>query len=163
MSHVASVQVEFKDLECLKKAAEECGLEFMEGQTNFKWYGRFMNDYHGSDAAVTQGFDPKEFGKCLHALRVKGNDQAYEIGVVKNPNGDGYRLLFDYWNGGFGLMELVAGASDKSQHGIGKLHQHYTAEVTMKSLRKQGHSFGKPVWVDGKLEITATEKVKIGR
>jgi hypothetical protein len=49
MSHIATVEVQIKDLDCLAKAAERCGLEFKKDQKNFRWYGRWMNDYDEDD------------------------------------------------------------------------------------------------------------------
>lgn len=154
MSHVATVELEFKDLECLKAAAVRCGLEFREGQKTFKWYGRFMNDYHGDDAAVTRGYDPKDFGKCEHAIGVPGKSSAYEIGLVRSNSGDGWALLFDYWSGGHGLMEKVSSDQDKGRKGIGKLAQAYAVEVAKKKLKKKGLVVTEKV-VDGKIRLVA--------
>lgn len=108
MSHVVNMGIVVQSLEALKKACEVLGtLEFVQDQTNFKWYGQWMNDYSGQDAAYRQGVDPKEYGKCLHAIRVKGKEGAYEIGVVKNRNGEGFLLVWDNWMGGYGLVEKV--------------------------------------------------------
>lgn len=154
MSHVATVEIEFKDLAALKAAVERIGLEWREGQKTFKWYGRFMNDYHGQDAAVTQGYDPQDFGKCEHAIGVPGNSRAYEIGVVPSKSGSGYALLFDYWNGGHGLMEKVSSAIDKTKQGIGKLAQAYATEVAKKKLRQKGLTV-REVEVEGKIRLVA--------
>src|SRR6266576_2837582 len=99
MSHAATVEIELKDLESLAKAAEQLGLEFRQGQKTYKWYGRWVDDYHGEDAAYKNGIKPEEYGKCEHALRVKGNDSAYEVGVVKKPNGT-WGLIWDFYAGG---------------------------------------------------------------
>jgi hypothetical protein len=99
MSHVAMVSIEIKDLDALKVAAEECGLEFRENQKTYKWYGKWMNDYSGDDAAYKAGLDPKDYGKCAHAIGVPNNNRAYEIGVIDKGEGK-YGLVWDFWQGG---------------------------------------------------------------
>lgn len=123
MSHVTTIDIVIKDLDALRKACEECGLEFVEGQTTFKWFGKFMND-----SPVPEGYSPADYGKCEHAIKVPGNKQAYEIGVVQNKKTEGWSLLFDSWNGGYGLM-AKAGAQ------CGKLTQEYSKAVVKKKLK----------------------------
>lgn len=100
MSHVTVIDVEIKDLEALKAACEKAGLEFKEGKRNYKWYGRHVGDY-----PLPAGFTKSDLGKCDHAIGVPGNNKAYEIGVVKK--GEGYTMLWDFWQGGFGLEKLA--------------------------------------------------------
>jgi hypothetical protein len=152
MSHVSTVQVQIKDLECLAKAAERCGLEFKQDQKSFRWFGRWMDDY--SDAGVKAlGIDPKTYGQCEHALSVKDSDDAYEVGIVRNPKGEGYILLFDFWNGGHGLMQHISEKADGVD--ANKLKQFYAAEVAKKQLRRQGRRFVEKV-VDGKIHLIAS-------
>jgi len=108
MSHVVVVDVQIKNLEALKKACETLGLEFIEGQTKFKWYGRHVGDY-----PLPNGFNKEDMGKCAHALRVKGNNRAYEIGVCERRDGqEGFCLLWDFWGGGYGLQNVVGNECD---------------------------------------------------
>lgn len=129
MSHVVTGDLDIKDLEALKTACAEVGLEFREHQRTFKWYGKWMNDYNAQDAAVTQGYNPEDFGKCEHAIGVPGKPSAYEIGLVKNREGSGYQLLYDNWQGGHGL-EAVAGK------GLNKFKQAYVLNAAEKQARK---------------------------
>jgi len=101
MSHVTTIECEIKDLEALKAACEKAGLEFRENQKTYKWYGTHVGDY-----PLPEGFTKEDLGKCDHAIGVPGKKGAYEIGVVKQ--GDKYTMLWDFWNGGYGL-EAVAG------------------------------------------------------
>lgn len=128
MSHITTCDLKIKDLGALKQAAEACGLEFVEGQKTYKWYGRRVGD-----DPMPPGMKEEDLGKCDHALRVPGKAGAYEIGVVANPDGT-YTLLWDSWAGGKGLMQHVSSASDRRREGIGKLHQEYSAAVTRKEL-----------------------------
>ncbi|MEK6833176.1 MAG: hypothetical protein AABY32_03945 [Nanoarchaeota archaeon] len=103
MSHVVTIDVHIKDLESLQKACEEIGLDFMEGQKTFKWFGRHIGDY-----AIPKLFTKGDMGKCDHALRVKGNSHAYEIGVCSRRDGkSGYIFMYDFWGGGYGLEKVV--------------------------------------------------------
>lgn len=115
-----------------------------------------MNDYAEDDAAYKAlGIDPKDYGKCLHAIGIEGNDEAYEIGVVKNPKG-GYALLWDFFDGGNGLMKYVHAASDKAKSGIGKLQQAYAVEVAKKNARKQGFAVSEKVQKDGSIKLVCS-------
>lgn len=133
MSHVTTIDIQVKDLECLKTACTNLGLEFREGQKSYKWYGRHVGDY-----PLPEGFTHKDLGKCDHAIGVPGNSRAYEIGVVKK--GDSYTMLWDFWQGGFGLQEKVG-------DGCGELVDQYAQEVAMKEASEfaqaQGWSISK--------------------
>ena len=165
MSHIATVTVQVKDLKALASACERLGLEFIEGQTTFKWFGQWVGDYNGDDAAFKElGIDPKTYGTCLHAIRVKGAaDHVYEIGVIKHPNRDGYALLWDFWNGGCGLMKHVAAQDDKEKKGIGKLMQMYGLEAAKRSLAKQGMTCVEKVLENGAIKLVANVMSKLKR
>lgn len=106
MSHVAKIEMEIKNLDCLERAAKACGLEFHRNQHTYRWFGEHVGDY-----PMPEGFTEKDLGKCDHALSVPNNDEAYEIGVVKR--GDSYTLLWDFWAGGNGLEEKVGENAEK--------------------------------------------------
>jgi len=122
MSHVVQTPAVVTDLDALKQAAESVGLEFMENQHTYKWYGTSVGDY-----PLPAGFTSKDLGKCEHALRVKGKAGAYEIGVCKRKGQDGYVLLFDFWNNGYGLMPVVGADAYKLTQAYGKI-------ATMKNI-----------------------------
>lgn len=128
MSHVATVDLHVKDLDALAKAAEECGCELVREQKRYKWYGKSVGDY-----PLPTGFTAEDLGKCEHAIRVKnGNGNAYEVGVCKRRDGKpGYTLLWDFWNGGYGLQNAI-GADGKA------LRANYAVETTVKTLRAKG-------------------------
>ena len=149
MSHIASVTLVVKDLDCLRAACTDLGLEFREGQTTYKWFGRWMNDYSAREAAVSNGFNPKEFGQSEHAIGVPGDSRAYEVGVVKNPNGPGYTLLYDNWQGGLGLEALIGKGADK-------LKQAYATRVATKEVQKRGYRVNRTQGADGRIRLVAT-------
>ena len=132
MSHVAAVELEIDDLASLREAAKALGLEFVTDQKSFKWFGRFMNDYNGANAAHLSGIDPKEYGKCLHAIRIPGNDRAYEIGVIKSPTGKGYTLVWDFWMRGYGLQDVIGKDG-------GLLKQSYAVMRAKKEMLRKGY------------------------
>lgn len=128
MSHVAQIETEVRDLEALKSACRRLGLEFVAGQRTYRWYGRSVGDY-----PLPEGFSEKDLGKCDHAIRVPGNDRAYEVGVVKRKDGrPGWTLLWDFWQGGYGLQEKVG-------EGAGRLKQAYALEAARKAAQRAGH------------------------
>lgn len=149
MSHVVGASdYPITDLEALATAAQECGLEMRHGQTTYKWYGRFMNDYHGQDAAYKNGVNPDTYGQCLHALRVKGNSAAYEVGVIQNPNGAGYSLIWDNYANGHGLMTKIGDDGNK-------LRQAYGVAVLTKAAVENGyHVTGTVTGAGGVVQIT---------
>ena len=144
MSHIADVQMEIKDLNALKAAVESLGAKFVEGQTTFKWYGRFMNDWASSRAASNR-HDPKNFGSCQHAIKVDGVQ--YEVGVVKMPDGS-YDILYDSWGPGEGLER-------KFGVGMVKLKQSYSTEVSRRELKRKGYRVTTINNADGSVQLKA--------
>lgn len=130
MSHISTIELEVRDLEALKRAAQALGLEFVAGQRTYRWYGRHIGDY-----PLPQGFTKEDLGKCDHAIRIPGNDRAYEIGVVRRRDGrPGYVLLWDFWSGGFGLQEKVG-------ENANRLKQAYACEAAKAAALRAGHRF----------------------
>lgn len=128
MSHVADMELHIKDLEALARAAKRLGMELVLDKKTFKWYGTHVGDY-----PLPAGFSAQDMGHCDHAMRVTGNKGAYEIGVCKRRDGEpGYQLLFDFFAGGFGLMEKIGDSG-------GLLKQAYALEVAKKQLIREGY------------------------
>lgn len=145
MSHVTVIDLEIKDLDCLRQAAEDLGLEFREGQQTFKWWGHSVGDY-----PIPTGFSEADMGKCDHALAVKDNTKAYEVGVVRRRDGrPGYHLMWDFFAGGNGLQAKV-GAN------CCKLTQKYSEKVVIKRAKPfmaQGWTLKQSIETDGKVVI----------
>jgi hypothetical protein len=120
VSHVTAVGVTIddSDLAALKDACAELGLEFRANQKTFNWYGRWVDDYHGADAAYQQGIDPKTYGTCEHAIGVPGSS-AYEVGLVRGPDGK-FRVVFDNWADGYGLCKKIGAHGEKLLQSFGK-------------------------------------------
>lgn len=146
MSHVVICEIQIRDIDCLEKACKEAGLELRRGQRTYRWYNNFVNDYHGENAAFNHGIDPKDYGKCDHAIGIPGNKSAYEIGVVKKPDGT-YALIWDFYAGGYGL-EKVAG---KNCQNVTKA---YSMQVAKKHLKAKGYSLqSTKTLADGSVEM----------
>jgi len=105
MSHVVQMNMEVKDVDCLKNVVESLGLELVE-QTSFKYYG---NQKKG----------------CEMAIRIPGNKKAFEIGVVRKQDNSGWDLEWDSYSGGYGLTAIVG-------EDAYKLKQGYQREVAIK-------------------------------
>jgi len=150
MSHVAAVQLEILDLKALKATAERLGFEFVENKKNFKWYGRWLNDWRDNTrAAALQGFDPKTFGTCEHVIRIPGGDvHQYEIGVVKARSGNGYELIYDAFGAYGAKLEQMGG------QGMVKFKQPYGIEVAKRLLIKKGYRVNEIV-KDGRIRLQA--------
>src|SRR5262249_30989281 len=127
MSHISEIAIQVKDLDSLEAACRELGLELVRGQTKYKWFGQWVGD-----TPLPPGVKKSDLGKCDHAIRIPGNEAAYQIGVCKNSDGT-FSLRWDFWCGGYGLEERVGS-------GAGKLIQSYAAEVAMRQARKQGYA-----------------------
>jgi hypothetical protein len=145
MSHIAKITIKVKDLEALKIAAKNLGLEFVENQKKYRWYGVSVGDY-----PLPKNFTASDLGKCEHALRIPNNSTAYEIGVVKSRDGDGYELLWDFYNGGYGLQAKVGANGDR-------IKQEYSSAVSTRQLRKQGYRVQRTVKEDGRVILMATK------
>jgi hypothetical protein len=115
MSHITKLTLFIEDLDALEQAcAEDLGLELVRGQKTHKAYFGNKN-------------------RCEHAIRVPGNTQAYEIGLVSKTNGEpGYEMQWDDYAGGHGLVEKV---------GVGakKLEQAYKARVAARLYQRKGY------------------------
>lgn len=146
MSHVAKVDIEVKDLAALKNACSALGLELVEGQKQYRWFGRSVGDY-----PLPAGFTKDDLGKCDHAIRIPGNARAYEIGVVARKDGKaGFHLLWDSWLGGYGMQNRVG-------QGCKTLKQHYGVQVAIRQVQKQGYRARVEMKGDGSMVVRATK------
>lgn len=127
MSHVTTLKVQIMSLEDLELACSKVGLVFKRNQKKYKWFGQFVGDYREA------GTDPKDMGKCDHAIGIPNNTTAYEIGVCQKD--DHYVLRWDFWAGGAGLAAV---AGDKCCN----LTEAYTQGVAMKEATKFAEAEG---------------------
>jgi hypothetical protein len=161
MSHVATVEIEIKDLDVLSAAAARCGLQLRRGQTTYHWWGRSVGDY-----PLPLGFKAEDLGSCEHALHIAGEpdvppgedgslmQHAYEIGVCRRRDAQGnvlagYTLLWDFMDSR--LEKLVGGAT------ANKLRQAYAAEAAIKQARQQGYGVREQRLQDGSLKLVLSK------
>jgi hypothetical protein len=127
MSHISQFEFQCSDLDALEKAAEACGCELVRGQKKYKWFGRFVGD-----SPMPKGLTEADLGKCDHAIRVKGaSSQTYEVGVCKTEDGK-FALRYDFWSGGYGLVDKV-GKDGK------KLELNYNVHHAKNFFEQQGY------------------------
>jgi hypothetical protein len=122
LSHVSRIELEIHSLEDLKAACKRLGFQFVENQTEYKWYGRFVGDY-----PLPEGIQKEDLGKCTHAIRVP--ECQYEIGVVKKNNH--FILLWDSWRRG-GLEQRLGKKA-------GVLKQAYASERIRREAKLKGY------------------------
>ena len=146
MSHVASVELVINDIASLGAAASRLGCTFKRGQKEHRWYGRFLADSEiGRQTA--EEFNAKTFGTCEHAIEVPGSD--YDIGVVKNPTGAGYRLIYDqYGPSGHAIAEKLGGQS------LPELKSEYGAVRATRYLQRQGYRVVRRVLANGQIKLS---------
>lgn len=131
MSHVSTLAKEVKSLAAIEAVCKEKGWTFKRDQKTWKWYGQWVNDYSAADAAYRNGITPEEYGKCDHAIGVPGTD--WEIGLVKNKETGGYRLVYDFFGSkGRPLQEAIG--KDGS-----KLLQPYGVAVAKLTAKSKGY------------------------
>lgn len=121
MSHVVCSKAIITDLDCLEAVLSQHfpKLHLKRGQRTHKWFGRWVKDYHGTDAAYKNGVDPKTFGTCEHAITMDGC--GYEIGLVRVPGKEGWTLVWDFWGGhGRMLNEAIGTAGETLMVAYGK-------------------------------------------
>lgn len=144
MSHITTIEVEIQeDLKALAMAAKMLGGKFLPRQKTHKWYGSWQRDYNSSDAAYKNGIDPKDYGKCEHAISFP--DSGYEVGLVKMPSGK-LKPVWDFWGTGAKLSEHMG------KNG-GKFLQAYGVAKATIEAKKQGFLVSKKQ-VGDKIQLT---------
>lgn len=155
MSHVVAIGPVFQeeDLPELKRLVEEQGAQWKEGQKSYRWYGRWMNDYSGEDAAYNQGVAAETYGRCEHAISIPG--ATYEVGIVRTDKG--LKLSFDNWSSGGLSPTSVAGQKALA------LAQGMSVHLVKKQAKRLGFSMSAAkTRTDGKVEIGLTPRSNPG-
>jgi hypothetical protein len=142
MSHVATVQIEVKDLDVLRRACKRIGLEFVADQKQYRWWGTPQSD----QGELPAGFAAGDLGHCDHAIRIPQGHAAwaskldvpeyskpYEIGVCRRRDGKpGFVLMIDPFCGGMGLLGIAG-------DGCVNLKRAYAIEAARKQATAQGY------------------------
>lgn len=147
MSHVVTLEMDnITDLDALKAACNELGLEFRENQKTYRWWGHSVGDY-----PIPAGFTAEELGHCEHALRVKDDPEAYEVGVVKAKNGrPGFSLIYDFYGSRGRAVQRRVGEKGE------KLNQRYVASYAVKHWQRKGYRVTTTTRQDGHIVVRAT-------
>lgn len=155
MSHVATIEIEIKDLQALASACAELGLEFLEGQNTYRCWGTGKELSHlegyqkrSGKQLMPDGWTLSEMGQCEHAIKLKGSHDQYEIGLATRRDGrPGYQLLCDI-SGAYWVREKLG------EH-FEKLRQGYAVEVAVRAAKRAGFRVVKKVLrSDGSVAIT---------
>jgi hypothetical protein len=134
----------------LVAALEELDLELVVGKKKFNWYESWQQDYHQRDAAYRNGIKPAKYGQCEHVIRPKNAASGdYEIGLVRNPKGEGFIPVFDAWGTG---SKLVARVGDRSQ----KLGTAYNKAAIRQQAQMDGYMLSEETLENGKIKMVAT-------
>ena len=88
------------DLDRLAAACKSLGLELVRGQKSFRWSGLHPI------VPLPEEFPGMSLGECHHAIRIPGEPDAFEVGVVEAKDGR-FGFIFDSWRGGIGLIDRV--------------------------------------------------------
>lgn len=129
MSHVATVEIEVRDLGALEEACKRVGVELVRNQTSFKGGRRTKSE---------------------HLIRVPGIENAYEIGVCARDDGRaGFTLQADFWEGGSVPLTQRVGA------GASKLKQAYATVCAARQCRMQGFMVQEIKGADGSIQLIA--------
>lgn len=160
MSHIATVDVQIRDIDALDRACQRLGLELRRNQTTYKWWG---NTGPRADLNVDQlttairrfdmTFERPDFldaedwrsGQCLHAIGLPGSEHGFEIGITRAPDGT-LRLLGDLTMLAPDFSNKVGGAA------CGLLCQRYSVEVAKRTQQLKGYLVLERV-VDGQLQV----------
>ena len=137
MSHISETSTKYRNLEDLAAAVAACGGEFLWNEREHAWWGSFVGDSPG-----IAGRDASTYGKCLHAIKVKGtNPQSghglnndWSIGVVAALDGDGYSLAYDSFGSAGRKLEEAFGSQ------LEKIAEEYGAAVAMRELALSGYT-----------------------
>lgn len=132
MSHVVEMKLAVKSLSALAQAAHKLGMTLREKNTYKKYY-------------------PGSPGECDYALCVTDKPSAYEVGVKLQPDGT-YKLLWDFYNGGYGLQQHVG------QDGLALILE-YETQVIYEQAAALGHVIQEDYWDEyGNRQIVVVEQ-----
>jgi hypothetical protein len=135
MSHVIRCKdLGLKNLEALKKAAEDLGGKLVEANT-YRWYGRYMRD-----SPLPEGIKEEDLGRCNYKITFPDMPNAYEIGVLQH--GNELELLYDYWAGGYGMCARVGLNNSEPKLGPQKLLELYHLRDKEMLLSKKMSALG---------------------
>src|SRR5262245_44455326 len=105
MSHVSTlpIRITADDMPYAIQAAKECGLELRldektgQPRRDWRWWGRWANDYNSADAAYRQNIPVERYGRdAEYVFGIEDDIMSYELGMVKDDSG-ALRPCFDFY------------------------------------------------------------------
>lgn len=126
MSHRMIGSIVLTDCVSLRKAVtKDPRLEWVEGATTFKYY-------YADDSQP-----------CVHKIKVVGQPD-YEIGVVPEPDGTGYRLM---WESDSGFSRIIGSKGEE-------INTAYAKEVSRDWAAKNGFTVSETTDEEGLIVLT---------
>ena len=131
MSHVVSVELEITDLEAFAAACVVLGGEYVPHDTKWRWWGRWLDDYHGTDAAYQNGIAPKRYGTANAGI-VRFPGCMWDVGLYQQPSMPGaFVPVFYNYSGGHGLVGKLGADCEK-------LREEYGVQVALRVAARKG-------------------------
>lgn len=131
-------------MQCLVAALEE---QFGQGHVEFNEDGSSLIGYHGDDRATLPKTDPNYAPKCQVVVRRKYvGGASNDVGYRRNEDGTYTAFISEF--------DSTGNYNETKQKNV---KQHYTANVTKKTLTRQGYQVQLKKQTNGTLKITATK------
>jgi len=143
MSHIVAIQTEIKDIEAVKRACAELGLEFKENQTTCAFW-------------PSQG--KPQTHPCTHAIALPVGHYKMELGLVRQPSGS-YTLVGDELlkldNNEHGWCERIFGRlTNPLGKNFNKLLQLYGVNKATIEAKKRGYLVTRSI-------VPGTQKIQL--
>ncbi len=140
MSHLTKMtEVYVTDLTAAQAVCDRHGLELLLNQPEkMRWYGVTSWLKNEADGTVAQN--------VKHVIRIKGDVNAYTIGLVPRTDGPGFTMVFD---------DFDRRLAHKLGEGLINFRRDLSAETALRQVRKLGFSVTKTVTTDGKIQLRA--------
>jgi hypothetical protein len=131
MSHITDVKMRVRDLDALAEACDALSGELQRDKRDFCWWSTYLGDSRDYGE-----LDPKTFGRCAHAIKIKGTtphngpNGPWEIGVIPAKDGVGFMLAYDtFGSAGRALTEAFG-------QNLDRLRREYSAVVAQAKAKK---------------------------
>jgi hypothetical protein len=120
-------------------------------QRNWKYWGSYVGDYKGADAANKHNLDPKTYGKNAAGgvISLQGDKNAYEVGLYPHPDGQGgFMPVYDFYGEQGRKIQQALGKN------LEKFKSSYAEHAIRNQAKAQGYSVQKKVTSEGHVQLT---------
>ena len=90
MSHVDKMELICTSLNAAGRMAVKHGGVLTKAET-YEWFKQHVGDY-----PLPAGVSIEDLGKCEYKITFP--DCRYEVGLLPNPNGEGWIMIYDFWD-----------------------------------------------------------------